>query len=187
MRYGAVWPQYAKWWDEMAIKQNRLSEFTNDAQYAIRHKVTYLAVEEKTGVPWAMVAIIHRREGDGDFDSYLGNGQSLYRTTTIVPAGRGPFPSFLAGCVDALKYDGLTTTIDWRLEKQLFWMTGFNGWGYYPRPSPYIWGGTNVQVPGKYVRDRVYDPNVWDTQPGCAPLLKTIASLDSTVTFTRET
>ena len=171
MRYGAVWPEYAKWWDRMTIKQGRLAEFQALAQYAIKHKVAYLAVEEYTGVPWAMVAVIHRREGEGNFDTYLGNGQSLHRPTTIVPKHRGPFPSFLAGARDALKFDGLTSVIDWRLEKQLFWCTSFNGWGYYPHPSPYIWGGTNIQVPGKFVSDGVYDSHVWDTQPGCAPSL----------------
>ena len=187
MRYGTVWPQYAKWWDEMAIKVGRIAEFTGLAHYAIANKTAYLEVEAATKVPWAMVAVIHRREGDGNFHTYLGNGQSLYRPTTEVPAGRGPFPTFLAGAIDALRYDDLTNVLDWRLEKQLFWCTSFNGWGYFPHPSPYIWGGTNVQVAGKYIRDRVYDPSAWDTQPGCAPILQMIAKLDPTVTFTRET
>ena len=195
MRYGTVWPTYAKWWDAMLIKANRIPEFTKYAQFAIAHKAQYVAVEAATGVPWAMVAVIHCRESaptyqgqaQVNFDTYLGNGEPLKRRTTIVPAGRGPFPDFLAGAIDALKYDDLVNVQDWRLEKQLFWCTGFNGWGYYPHPSPYVWGGTNIQVIGKYVRDRVYDPTVWDIQPGCAPILAMIAKLDPTVTFVRET
>lgn len=173
----------------MVINSNRRHEFETLANYAIQHKAQYQQVEDATRVPWSMVAVIHRRESDGNFGTYLGNGQSLHIRTTIVPRGRGPFPNFLAGCVDALKIDGLTEVIDWRLEKQLFYMTSFNGWGYWYRdlPSPYIWGGTSIQKPGKYVADRVWDPHVWDQQPGCAPLLATIAELDPTVKFVRET
>jgi hypothetical protein len=109
--------------------------------------------------------------------------------TTIVPKGRGPFDSFLAGAIDALAYDGLTKVIDWRLEKQLWYCERFNGLGYANKglPSPYVWGGTSIQRPGKYVADGVWDPNAHDGQPGCAPLLKTIAELDPTVQFVRET
>ena len=186
MRYGTVWPTYAKWWDAMLIKANRLPEFTKYAQFALAHKAQYSAIQDETGVPWAMVAVIHRREGNGSFDTYLGNGELLSRRTTIVPAGRGPFKDFFTGATDALKFDDLTNVQDWRLEKQLFFVTGFNGWGYYPHPSPYVWGGTNIQVIGKYVRDRVYDPTVWDIQPGCAPILAMIAKLDPSIVLTRE-
>lgn len=171
----------------MVINSNRRAEFVSLANYAVAHKAQYQEVERATRVPWAMVAVIHRREGNGNFGTYLGNGQSLAHRTTIVPRGRGPFSSFLVGAIDALKVDGLTDVIDWRLEKQLYWCTGFNGWGYWPRPSPYIFGGTSIQVIGKYTSDNVYDGSVWDTQPGCAPMLAEISALDHTVKFVRET
>ncbi len=188
-RYSQVWPVYSEEWDKMVINSNRRQEFETLAQYAIAHKAQYQAVEAATHVPWAMVAVIHRRESDGDFSTYLGNGQPLRIRTTLVPRGRGPFSSFQAGAIDALKLDGLTEVVDWRLEKQLYWMTGFNGWGYWVKniPSPYIWGGTNIQARGKYTSDRVFNPFVWDDQPGCAPLLATISEIDHTVKFVRET
>ncbi len=186
MRYSEAWPFYAQKWDAMVVNQNRRKEFEGLAGYAVAHKIEYQHVEEATGVPWAMVAVIHRRESDGDFSTYLGNGQSLRLRTTLVPKGRGPFPDFQSGALDALRIDGLTNIEDWRLEKQLYFCTAYNGWGYGVN-SPYIWGGTNQQRRGKYVRDRVYNPFVWDTQPGCAPILATIAQLDPTVKFTRET
>lgn len=189
MRYSEIWPRYAKYWDAMKIKPTQAAEFAREAKFALDHKAQYQQVEIATGVPWALVAVIHRREGNADFATYLGNGQSLSRKTTIVPKGRGPFPNFLVGAIDALKVDGLTSIKDWRLEKQLYYCAVFNGWGYEMRglPSPYVWGGTSVQKPGKYVADHVFKPKVWDTQPGCAPLLWSIAQLDPTVKFTRET
>ena len=190
MRYADIWPRYAKFWDAMKINPGRAQEFTAEAQFAVNHKATYQELEAKTGVPWAMLAVIHRRESNSDFNTYLGNGQSLARVTTIVPKGRGPFTgpnAFIDGGIDAIKAEGWGSITDWRLEKQLYYSLLFNGTGTEPfHPSSYIWGGTNIQVPGKWVKDHVFDPSVKDQQPGCAPLLFTIAKLDPTVTFTRE-
>lgn len=186
MRYSAVWPAYEAMWDKMVVTPKLRPSFDQLATYAIAHKVEYQEVERATGIPWSMIAVIHRREGDGNFNTYLGNGQPLHQVTTIVPKGRGPFPNFLVGAVDALRADQLTSVIDWRLEKQLYWLTAFNGWGYGTN-SPYIWAGTNLQKPGKYTSDDHFDPHAWDTQPGCAPLLAEIARLDSSVKFVRET
>lgn len=189
MRYSAIWPRYAAWWDQMTINRERRHEFETLAKFAIDHKDIYESISALTGVPWELIAVLHRRESDANFNTYLGNGQPLSHRTTIVPRGRGPFlgaHAFIDGAVDALKLDGLIDVDDWRLEKELYWCQTFNGWGY-KGPSPYIWGGTNIQVPGKFVRDHVYDPHVMDPQPGCAPMLAAIAQLDHSVTFTRET
>lgn len=188
MRYGTKWPVYAKQWNAMKINANRINEMEALAKFAIDHKSDYKAIETITGVPWWMVAVIHRRESDADFGTYLGNGEPLNRKTRLVPKGRGPFISFVDGAVDALKLDGLAHVIDWRLEKALYYCEIFNGAGYDMRglPSPYIWGGTNQQKPGKYVADGRFSSSTWDNQPGCAPIIATIAKLDPTVKFIRE-
>ena len=191
MRYADIWPRYAGYWDKMTINADAVTMFNGYAQYAMANNDKYNRLATATGLPWAMIACIHRRESDANFSTYLGNGQSLLRVTTEVPKGRGPFPGpdgFQNGGLDAIKVEGWGSVQDWRVEKQLYYMMLFNGPGYemHGLPSPYIWGLTNIQRPGKYVRDGVFDSSVIDTQPGCAPLLKTIASLDPTVTFTRE-
>lgn len=189
MRYGLKWPEYAKQWDAMRIAADRESYFEHVANYAIAHKATYQEIEARSGVTWPHVAIIHRRESDADFNTYLGNGDPLHEVSTHVPKGRGPFQTFADGAVDALKLDGLTSVIDWRLEKILYYCEIYNGTGYDARglPSPYIWGGTNIQKPGKYVADGVFNSRVWDTQPGCAPMLFMISKFDQSVKLTRET
>jgi lysozyme family protein len=173
----------------MVIKHQRQAGFKAIAQRILAHKDRYEEVEKLTGVAWPIIAMLHIRESDGYFDTYLGNGQSLHHVTTIVPRGRGPFPSWEVGAVDALKLDGLADVKDWRLEKMLFWAESFNGWGYAGKglPSPYIWGGTNIQKPGKYVSDGKWNGRVMDPQPGCAPILKTLMSMDSTIQPVRET
>jgi lysozyme family protein len=191
MRYADKWPKYRDEWDRMVINQSRLHEFTGYAQFAIDHKTTYVECATATGVPWEMLAVIHRREGNSNFTTYLGNGQSLLYRTTIVPIGRGPFTgpnAFVNGAVDAVKQEGWSNIQDWRLEKMLYYCELFNGVGYemHGIPSPYLWGGTNVQVPGKYISDHVFNYHVMDSQPGCAPMLQQIAKLDPTVQFVRE-
>lgn len=189
MRYSLKWPQYSAEWDKMLINPKREAEFNTLAQFAVNHKPQYLQVETRTGVPWTLVAVLHRRESDANFNTYLGNGDPLRRKTTHVPKGRGPFASFVEGAIDALKIDGLSSVIDWRLEKMLYYAEIFNGTGYnaHGLPSPYIWGGTNIQKPGKYVADGVFDSHAMDQQPGCAPILAMIARLDSSVHYQRET
>ena len=188
MRYGTKWPVYARQWDAMVIKAARLAEFDDLAKFAIDHKARYLAIAAKTGVTWPHIAVLHRRESDADFTRYLGNGDPLDRPTRNVPKGRGPFRSFEDGAVDALHLDGLDAVKDWRLEKILYYCEIFNGAGYDARglPSPYLWGGTSIQQAGKYVADGKWNGHAWDTQPGCAPLLATIAKLDQGIVFTRE-
>lgn len=189
MRYSAKWPQYAAQWDRMIIKPAREHEFTALAAFAVAHKQLYADIERATGVPWWLIAVLHRRESDANFHTYLGNGDSLARRTVHVPRGRGPFPTFQAGAIDALHLDGLTNVKDWRLEKALYYCELFNGFGYANRglPSPYNFGGTNIQRPGKYISDGVWSSSAWDGQPGCAPILADIAKLDSSVVFVRET
>lgn len=193
MLYGRKWREYSELWDNMKINPSRKSEFLHRAQYAVENRQVYLSIEGATGVPWPMTACMHVRESDAQdkhgnplFTSYLGNGQPLSKRTTIEPIGRGPFKSFEEGAVDALRYDKLTLVNEWRLEKMLFYMNALNGFGHPEIPSPYLWGGTNVQKPGKYIRDHVWSNTVMDSQPGCAPMLWSIMQLEPALQFKRE-
>jgi lysozyme family protein len=213
MRYRDKWPEYAKQCDTMAIKPERVAEFERMARYAIANKAIYQQVEAATAshYPWYAIAATHKRESDAQdehgnplFTSYLGNGQPLWVRTTIVPENRGPFitqhdaltdpqkciAAFVAGSLDALHLEKIDAVVPpWPLEKLLFWEEILNGTGYDGRglPSPYIFGGTSIQRPGKYIRDHVFDDNVMDTQLGVAGMFWMIAHLDVSVHFTRET
>jgi lysozyme family protein len=82
---------YENNWAQMEIRSSRLQESCNQANILLHGKPTYQQIESKTGVPWWFVGLCHYRESNFNFDTYLGNGQSLVRMTTIVPKGRGPF------------------------------------------------------------------------------------------------
>lgn len=198
MRYADIWPKYAKYWDDMVPNADRVAEFAAEAHVAVANKVIYQQISAATPnqVPWAMIAVLHRRESNANFNTYLGNGQLLTMRTTEVPLNRGPFtkklpdlPAFVKGGIDAIQEEDWGNVLDWRLEKQLYYEMLFNGDGYELRglPSPYIWGGTNIQRPGKFIEDHEFSATEMDSQPGCAPLLQAIAQLDPTVTFVRET
>jgi len=78
---------------------------------------------------------------------------------------------------------------NWSIGRTLAKLEQYNGLGYGARgrPSPYIWSGTDQYRSGKYVHDGVHDPNVVDSQPGCAGLLMAMMALDPTITFTGAT
>lgn len=196
MIYGRKWHEYAKQWDMMVINASRRAEASHAAVYALDNHEIYQAIEKETGVPWQMTAITHRRESDAQdkfgnplFTSYLGNGQPLTMKTTIVPKGRGPFikkfeannpqlinAAFIAGAIDAYHIDRMSEVKDWKLEKILYYSELFNGAGYDVRglPSPYLWGGTSIQQPGKFIADHKWSSRTMDQQLGCCAILRMI-------------
>ena len=147
----------------------------------------YQTVEQYTGVPWPVVAVIHERESSQDWGASLAQGDPWDKVSVHVPAGRGPFKSWTEAAIDALikcpPY--LARHKDWSIAGTLTALETYNGIGYASRgvPSPYLWAGTDQYRSGKYIRDGVYDPNKIDPQLGCAALLKAMMELDHTITF----
>jgi lysozyme family protein len=161
-------------------------------------KARYLKIAEATGVPWFVVAVIHEREASQRWDRQLGQGDPLNQVSTHVPKGRGPFfnhdddpplqDAFYRGALDALidcaPYAARWK--DWSPGGTMTLLEQYNGLGYAARglPSPYIWSGTDQYRAGKYVADHVFDPNVVDSQLGCAGLILAMIQVDPTITFT---
>ena len=175
----------AQRWANMKLTRN----FTSIARKLIEPtaRAHYQKVSANTGVPWAFIAVVHQRESAQDWTGSLAQGDPWNRVSVHVPAGRGPFHSWEEAAIDALVNCApyAARNKDWSIGGTLTMLERYNGLGYASkgRPSPYIWAGTNQYVSGKYVRDGVYDPNVVDSQPGCANLLKTMMALDPTITF----
>jgi lysozyme family protein len=155
---------------------------------ALDAKARYIFVSSKTGVPWAVIAVIHERESSQDWTASLAQGDPWSRVSVHVPAGRGPFKSWEEAAIDALVDCApyAAQNRDWSIGGTLTKLEEYNGLGYASRgkPSPYIWSGTDQYTRGKYVRDGVYDPEAIDTQLGCAGLLLAMMALDPTIAFT---
>lgn len=170
-------------WKSVKILSQYQSQFTHLSALCMQYKQEfYDPVEAATGIPWYVVAAIDMREESFNHTGYLGNGDPLWKPTTNVPRGRGPFSSWFAGAIDALQYDAFTPAkgegSHWDIVTALIALENYNGQGYAEQgiASPYIWSLTTLQVPGKFVADGSFDPGAMDSQPGCAGLLLTLQS-----------
>jgi lysozyme family protein/peptidoglycan hydrolase-like protein with peptidoglycan-binding domain len=188
--YESLKSGYERNWANLQVRPARLGEANATARKAMNGKATYQQVERLTGVPWYFVALCHYRESNFDFDTYLGNGESLKRVTCLVPKGRGPFASFVDGAVDALRIQHFVGTQDWCIARTLYRLECFNGLGYHAKGvnSPYLYGGSTLYGPteanaGKFVADHVFDPNHVDSQLGTAVILHAMMSQDSSITI----
>lgn len=167
----------AKRW--AAAKLTRASEYTSTSHAPVPRILAaqnrYARVQAMTGVAWQFVACTHYRESNLDFSTQLGQGDPLNRVSIHVPTGRGPFASFEDGAYDALvNCSPYAARIhDWSMPGLLTRLEMYNGLGYAKRglPSPYVWSGTDQYHSGKYIRDRVFDPNTVDKQLGVAGLI----------------
>lgn len=176
---------YTKLWEGVEIRPNRKADIIAAAEKVSAGRRHYEAVSAAVGVPWWFIGFLHLRESNCNFGTHLHNGDSLQNRTHHVPANRPPWKprngrvyTFEESAEDALQMKGLHKITDWSIERICYEAERYNGEGYYYKglPSPYLWGGTNKQEPGKYVADNVFDPSHWDVQPGVCAVLKVLLS-----------
>jgi lysozyme family protein len=180
---------YEALWRGMVVTKGAKAAAVKAAQTIIRlgDAGRYAKIQQTTGVPWFVTGLIHMRESNWNFATWLHNGDPMRDRngrplkTVRVPAGRPPNPAvdFDAGAYDAfVTLKGFDKIKVWGAPIIAYINESYNGFGYrHPArniPSPYLWGGTNRQKRGKFVSDGVYDRNVWDTQLGVMAVLKEI-------------
>jgi lysozyme family protein len=185
---------YINMWDSCTILPEDKDAVHDVVARLISMKGTLKNAEILTGAPWWWIGCVLYREANLNLDCYLGNGQPIGKVTTVVPIGRGPFASFEAGCVDALKLqkaDGVPL-LDrnpsvWTIEFALYAAEELNGEGYgvHQENSPYVWAGTNHEQPGLFTSDHGYDPNVRDKRLGVAAIMKGLVAIDNSVVVSR--
>jgi lysozyme family protein/peptidoglycan hydrolase-like protein with peptidoglycan-binding domain len=176
---------YTDLWQCMDVQPDKAAAVNKIANRLMGSKSLYQQVSQATGVPWFVIAALHNRESDADFETYLGNGEPLNRVTRLEPKNHGPFPTWEAGAIDALGHDKLNEVTDWSPERACYEIEKFNGWGYRAKHvnSPYLWSFSNNYQSGKYVADHVFNPIVVDRQCGAMPIIKQIMALDPTASF----
>jgi len=181
--YSVLKDEYQKLWDTCTVSSSKYMLSVKASILASQSR--YESVSSVTGVPWKIIAVIHRMECGGSFQKHLHNGDPLTAKTVQVPAGRPktctpPF-KWEDSAIDALGYDGLTKQKDWSVTNSLFFLEKFNGWGYRngagqattpARRSPYLWAATSHYIKGKYVADGKFDSEAVSQQIGAAALLK---------------
>jgi lysozyme family protein len=144
-----------------------------------RSKARYQSVAEDTGVPWYFIAVCHALESSFNFRAHLHNGDfPLTARTRQVPAGRPtkwlPPSDWESSARDALRLLGFAGQADWSLERTLYRLEAYNGFGYRPYgvASPYLWSFSNHYERGKYVADRKWSAVAKSQQCGAAVMLK---------------
>lgn len=177
-------------WQKCEIAPARVKEISAVARRLVHAiaKGIYTQIEELTGVPWWVVAIIHEREADQNWGRSIAQGDPWNAVSRHVPKGRGPFHSFIDAAVDALKNCAPKAAEwhDWSAGGSLTILEEYNGLGYedyHAEASPYLWGATNQEQRGKYVGDGEYSAATWDTQLGCAAMLMAMMQLDKSISF----
>ncbi len=167
-------------WERAIIRPEKKHFVDAIAAQITRNKTRYVAVAQKSHVPWQVIGAIHSLEASLDFRSNLANGDPLTARTRHVPAGRPPTgnPPFTweFAAEDSLLYDHMGTK-DWSsVSHNLLNVETYNGAGYlkfHPAvPTPYLWSWTTVYTRGKYIEDGQWSSTAVSQQCGAASILK---------------
>jgi lysozyme family protein len=142
----------------------------------------YEALSKDVGVPWYFIGAIHGLESSFNFRAHFHNGDyPLSRRTRQVPAGRplvwGPPSDWESSAKDALKLLGFTGQSDWSLERMLYRLEAYNGFGYrrHGVATPYIWSFSSHYNRGKFVRDGRWSAEARSEQCGAGIVIKALA------------
>jgi lysozyme family protein len=156
-----------------------------------RNQARYESVAQKFAnqIPWFAIGLIHLMEADASFGCHLHNGDPLSRRTVNEPAGRPPGqPPFTweDSAWDALRYDRwhLVPAERWAdVAGLLYQLEAYNGWGYRARHvrTPYLWSQSNLEQPGKFTGDGVFNPHATSGQVGAAVVLKALVTTGAAV------
>jgi lysozyme family protein len=185
--------EYEELFAGCAVKPEQKAEAERIVTRIMKNRGRYELVENETGVPWFIIAVVHNMECGGRFDCHLHNGDPLTARTVNVPkgrpaAGKPPF-GWEASAIDALNFDGFATWTNWTVSGSLFKIEAYNGFGTrnHGVHTPYLWGGSFVDLNrnslrdagerpifagGKYVKDGVWDSKAQTKQIGAAVLLR---------------
>lgn len=143
------------------------------------HRERYKPICDKFKMPVETIGAIHSLESNRNFKTHLHNGDSLEFRTVHVPKGRPvdgqpPF-TWEESALDALRLMGTNIHSFDTIPQELFYLEKYNGTGYRNHPghkSAYLWSGTTISTPGKFVRDGVFDPKAVSDQLGAVAIIK---------------
>ncbi|MBX7157223.1 MAG: hypothetical protein K1X66_02385 [Verrucomicrobiae bacterium] len=165
--------------------ENQASELEGFKKFYQKNKSRYEAVAEKANMPPELIAALHWRESNGNFGTYLHQGDPLGRPAVHIPNNIPIFNEWEPAAVHALnlkqalrdKFGIERGTKD--LDKLAAFAEYYNGLGYRKKglPSPYVLSGTNLYQKGKYVADGKFDPNAVDKQLGVLLMIKALQEM----------
>lgn len=179
--FASLKSEYRALFDTTEVRPEFASALEWQAKLIAASRARYETVGKDVGVPWYFIGAIHGLEASFNFRAHLHNGDfPLAQRTRQVPAGRPlvwqPPSDWGSSAKDALKLLGFTNQSDWSLERTLYRLEAYNGFGYRRRavPTPYLWCFSNHYDKGKFVADGRWSPTARSRQCGAAVLLKAL-------------
>lgn len=166
----------------MVVRPECKKRVDDEAVKIIGFKPRFEQVEQAVGVPVIFSGPSFYREADLNFNLSPAQGDPWRKVSTHVPRDKGPYPSWIAAAIDSYRIEHLDKVgrENWTWELICFYAEMFNGFGYrdvHHMHSPYLWGGTNIQMIGKYDADGVFDAGHMDEQLGVIPIAKRMVEL----------
>ncbi len=163
--------EYSALWLTAAIDKDTEMQARSWARTALSARPLYDPISKGTGVPWFIVAILHKLQCNGDIGRRLADG---------LPRREGTFEQDAIAAIKASEIGGHVSWPFWRI---LWAMEKFNGadFGYRAHGihSPYLWAGTSAYETGVFVQPGVFSrtiPARW--RLGAAVLLRALVSVD---------
>jgi lysozyme family protein len=177
--YEVLKEEYSTFFATTQLRPDRSELADWHKRVMLEYRSRYEGVSKMTGVPWYFIGAIHGLEASYNFRAHLHNGDfPLSARTRQVPANRpanwsAPY-TWEASAKDALTLLGFVGKRDWTLERTLYRLEAYNGFGYRRRgvPSPYLWSFSNHYETGKFVADGKWNPAARSQQCGAATKIK---------------
>ncbi len=172
--------EYLRLYRSCKTDPQKFDEVDSTVESLLANRARYEAVSAESGAPWYFIAAIHNMESGQHFTCHLHNGDPLSERTVHVPAGRPrkgepPF-SWEESALDALEMKRIDRIRSWTLERTLYELEGYNGWGYrlyHPYVlTPYLWSFSNHYTSGKYTADGRWSDTAKSKQCGAAVIIR---------------
>lgn len=180
--YASLAPEYRRMWDSLVPRADYADSIGWHLTMLRNARSRYEGVGAEVGVPWHFIGVIHALEASFNFRAHLHNGDHpLTQRTRQVPAGRPatwlPPTDWESSAKDALRLLGFTGKSDWSLERTLYRLEAYNGFGYRRQgvPTPYLWSFSEHYAAGKFVADGRFNAKARSQQCGAAVMLKLLA------------
>jgi len=186
--FAALKDEYAMLFTSATVRPDHKEAVDWQVKMIIQSRKRYEAVALDLMVPWYFIGAIHGLEASFNFRAHLHNGDHpLDQRTRQVPAGRPlvwlPPADWESSAKDAIKLLGFANQADWSLERTLYRLEAFNGFGYRGRkvPTPYLWCFSNHYDRGKFVSDGSWNAEARSRQCGAAVLLRALVDAKEVV------
>jgi len=174
-------PEYTQLLAVMKVRPEKVELVDRTARRLLGNMEHYLPVQEAIGVPAIFIATSFEREASSNFKLNPAQGWPLASRSKIIP-NNGPFRDLYSAALEAYRLNGLDKVGagNWTWELICFYGEMFNGFGYrdyHNMHTPYLWGWTNLQTPGKYIADGKFDTAHFDEQMGMIPVARRMVEL----------